>query len=99
MRAASTAERQELAVAIKQPRWTCFRGVIARRGGWAALRVSGGSACPGLPYAIVVRADDWLGWREVARFWTRRGACAAARPRLPAVLRAAFYDCPAPRRR
>lgn len=96
VRTASSGETQELAVAIKQPRWTCFSGRIARSGGWASLRRLPHAGCPDLPWAIVVRADERLGWRELRRFETRRGACRSARPRLSAALRTGLYGCPAP---
>jgi len=98
VRAATGGEAHELAIAIKQPRWTCFAGRIARRGGWAALRRLPHAGCPALPWAIVVRADARLGWRELRRFPTRRAACASRRPRLTAPLRAGLYGC-APKRR
>ena len=99
VRVASSGETQELAVTVKQPRWTCFSGRIARTGGWASLRRLPHAGCPGLPWAIVLRADARLGWRELRRFDTRRGACASRRPRLGSALRDGLYDCPAPKRR
>ncbi|ADB52119.1 hypothetical protein [Conexibacter woesei] len=96
VRAASEAETHEIAVHVRQPRWTCFRGLVARRGGWAALRRLPGGGCPELPYAIVVRedrAEPAAGWRELRRFSARRAACTATRPRLSRALRAGLLGC------
>lgn len=98
VRVATETETHELAIAIKQPRWSCFSGRIAHDGRWASLRRLPHAGCPDLPYAIVVRADAQLGWKEQRRFGTRRRACAARRPRLSAALKHGLYGCPAPRR-
>lgn len=95
VRPATAAETHAIAVAIRQPRFTCFDGRVARAGGWGALRLAGGAGCPELPYAIIVRADGDAGWRELRRFWSRRAACAARRPRLPVRIRAGLLGCPA----
>ena len=99
VRAATEAETHELAIAIKQPRWSCFSGRIARDGRWASLRLLSHAGCPDLPDAIVMRADASLGWKELRRFATRRGACASRRPRLSAALKRGLYGCAAPSRR
>jgi uncharacterized low-complexity protein len=98
VRAATDAETHELAIAIKQPRWSCFDGRLARDGRWASLRRLSHAGCPDLPYAIVMRADARLGWKELRRFGTRRGACVSGRPRLSAALKRGLYGCPAPER-
>lgn len=92
-RAASEAETHAIAVAVRQPRWSCFGGRIARRGGWGALLRLRGGGCPDLPYAILVREDRTAGWRELRRFGTRRAACGARRPRLSGPLRAGLLRC------
>lgn len=98
VRVATETETHELAIAIKQPRWSCFSGRIARDGRWASLRRLPHAGCPDLPHAIVMRADARLGWKELRRFTTRRGACASRRPRLSTALRRGLYGCPAARR-
>ncbi|MBB4664644.1 hypothetical protein [Conexibacter arvalis] len=94
VRVATETETHELAIAIKQPRWSCFSGRIARDGRWASLRRLPHAGCPGLPYAIAIRADARLGWKEARRFATRRGACASRRPRMSAPLKRGLYGCP-----
>lgn len=94
VRVATDAETHELAIAIKQPRWSCFSGRLSRDARWASLRRLSHAGCPDLPYAIVMRADARLGWKEARRFTTRRGACASRRPRLSRALRSGLYGCP-----
>lgn len=93
VRAASEAETHAIAVDVRQPRWSCFAGFVARDGGWGSLRRLPGGGCPELPYAIVVREDRASGWKELRRFWTRRAACAATRPRLGPRLKAGLLGC------
>lgn len=93
VRTASETQTQRIAIEIRQPRWSCFSGLVARRGPWGSLRRLEGSACPDLPWAILVREDAAAGWREVRRFPTRRAAC-RARPRgLEPGLRRALLGC------
>lgn len=97
VRAATEAQTHRIAVEIRQPRWSCFDGLLQRRGHFGALRLLPGGGCPALPYAILVREDRADGWQELRRFETRRAAC-RARPRgLPAAARRALLGCPPPR--
>lgn len=89
---ATDAQTHRIAIEIRQPRWTCFTGLIAKGSTWGSLRRIETPGCPELPWAILVR-EERSGWREVRRFHSRRAACRARPKRLAAAQRRALLGC------